>query len=1073
VTDVVRIRLLGGFEASSGERRVPASGWRLRKARTLVKLLALSPAHALHVEQAGDALWPDRDAAAARNNLHQVVHAARRALSMLGVDGTAVLTWRDDLLALGREVGVTVDVDELRAAVGAAVAAGDVERTTSLLHASPPDLLPEDAYEPWLQPYAAAFREWRTKVVLDVADRQTEAGAAERSVVLLTPVTAADRLNEPAARALMRALTASGRRSEALVAYERLRTELREQLGADPEPETRVLFRELLTGPAGQAPSAAGPVVPAQRPVGNLPAPVSSVVGRGRELDEVSTMLRRTRLLTLTGMGGVGKTTMAVSLARRVAADYRDGAYLVELGAVRNGDQVVTQLARALQLALPPDFSPIEAVVAQLRSRSVLVVLDNCEHLLETCAPVVSALLRGCPEIRIVATSREPLRVDGEVSWRTPSLALPEADCTDHDELRRTPSVDLFVQRAAAALSGFRLTDENAAAVAAICHRLDGIPLALELAAACTPILAPEQIAARLSDAIGLLRRGDRALTRQQTLEATLAWSHELLSADEQVLFRRMAVFAGSFTIEAVEAVCADGLPVDVVVSALVRLVDTSLLVAEPRGSATRYRLLDTVRQYALQRLRESREQLDVERRHCDWCLKVAAASDPELHLLMKIAPASLDVEHDNMRAALSWALRHDPPLALELGVSLWRYWLARGFLADGRRWLEAALDAAPDPSPSRARGLLALAAFDIRRGKGERLHDLGSEAVIIHRSRDDRRELAQALSAEAAFAFLLGAWDRCWERTTESRAVAGGAVDLQIGARHLQGIVRAAQGRFGDARDAFDEVRAMLSWVGETPRPFLRPVSQGFAVDVDTAGDPRVYFEETVLHGRIVGAQQAKAHVLCNLADLARAAGDLDEALRFAREAEELFRALGDADGEAVALSRRGCLHRVRREHGAGRDALMRALALREVAGERRAIALARTNLGLLLAAEGDLDGGHRAIAEQIDHAREIRDAAAEAGMTLTMASTRADAGDDEAASGLLASVLVMPDPLPGCHLPVAWGLVMHAGILDRLGRADAADRARAGARERFTALGARDGLSAPGLGAGTESRR
>ncbi|HET6877645.1 MAG TPA: BTAD domain-containing putative transcriptional regulator [Jatrophihabitans sp.] len=1063
MADVVRIQLLGSFAASSQERQVPSSGWRLRKAKTLVKLLALDAAHTVHVEQAADTLWPDRDRAAARNNLHQALHAARRALSTLGVDGAAVLTLRDDLLAFGRDVEVRVDVDELRAAVSDAVSAGDIEGLTTLLHDSAPELLPEDAYEPWLQPHVIAFRAWRTQLALDVANKQTEAGAGEKAVVLLTPITETDRLNEPAVRALMRALTASGRRSEALLAYERLRAELREQLGSDPEPQTRALFRDVLTGSSDEQPGGGRAGVLTHQPAGNLPAPMSSLVGRAPELDDVASTLRRTRLLTLTGMGGIGKTTLATALARRVAGDYPDGAYLVELGALRSGDQVAPQLARTLRLALPADSSPVDAIVAQLRSRSLLVVLDNCEHLLDACAPVVSELLRGCAGVRVVATSREPLRIEGEVSWRTPSLALPARDCADCDELRRAPSVDLFVQRAAAALPGFTLHEGNATAVSAICHRLDGIPLALELAAACVPLLAPEQIAERLSDAMALLRRGDRALTRQQTLEATLTWSHELLTAEERALFRRLAVFAGSFTLDAVEAVAADGtdggagLPAGAVMSALGRLVDTSLVVADQGAEVTRYRLLDTVRQYALHQLRASHEQLDVERRHCEWYRAFAAARDPELHLFATVVPASLDVEHDNLRAALAWALRHDPRNALELAVSLWRYWLARGFLAEGRRWIEAALDNISQPSCTRARALLALAAFDIRRGTGERLHELGAEAVAIQRSLGDQRGLAESLGAEAVFAYLLGAWDDCWQRTVDSRAVASavGAVDLEIGARHLQGIVRAAQGRLDDAREAFDEIRGLLPRVNDAPRPFLRPVSQGFAVSVDADGEPRVYFEETVLHGRIVGAQHAEAHVLCNLADLTRAAGDLDDALRLLRQAEELFTALDDTDGQAVALSRRGCLHRVRGEYAAGRDALTQSLALREASGERRAIALARTNLGLLLVAEGDVDEGRRAIEAQIERARAIRDVAAQVGMTLTLASACADAGDDAGADVLLRDVVEPQVSLPGCHLPITWALLMHARILDRLGRPEAADAARADARHRAAVLG------------------
>lgn len=1062
MSDLVRVRLLGGFDASSGERRVPSGSWRLRKAKTLVKLLALEPSHAMHVEQAIDALWPDLDGSAARNNLHQALYVARRALRTLEVDGGTVLTLHDDLLALGREVAVVVDVDELRAAVRDAAAAGDAEGVVALLQDSSAELLPEDAYEPWLQPHVAAFRAWRTEVVLEVAGQQVAAGAGEKAVVLLTPVVVAEPLNEPAVRALMQALAASGRRSEALMVYERTRGKLQEELASDPEADTRALFRQLLTGPS---PGPVTAVVPSQGPAGNLPAPMSSLVGRGRELAEVKATLSRARLLTLTGMGGVGKTSLALSLARSQAGDFPHGAYLVELAAVHEGDQVAPQLARTLQLALPADSSPLEATVAQLRTRHALIVLDNCEHLIDACAAVVTALLRGCPNLRIVTTSREPLRVEGEVSWRTPSLALPDPECADPDEMTDIPSVDLFVQRAAAARPGFTLTHANAAAVATICHRLDGIPLALELAAACVPMLAPEEIAVRLGDAMALLRHGDRALTRQQTLEATLTWSHDLLSQAEQLLFRRLGVFTGSFTMDAVEAICSDTLPNAVVLSALARLVDTSLVATEVRGEATRYRLLDTVRQYAVQRLRASHEMDDLQRRHCDWYLAYAVARDPELRALTQVAPASLDVEHDNLRSALSWALAHEPVVALALTVSLWRYWLARGFLAEGRTWVEAALAAVPDPSPDRARALIALGAFEVRRGTSARLRELGAEAVAIHRSLHDLPGLAQSLSADALLAYLTGEWDDCWQRTTEAReaAAGSGAAELEISAVHVQGMVLAAQGRWDEARDALEEARAMLSLADGTLHPFLRLLSQGFVVDIMAPADARVYFEETVLHGRIVGAQQADAHLLCNLADVHRATGDLEAALDAARRSEDLFTRIADADGEAVALSRRGCLHRVRGEYEASREALTRSLELRRLSGERRAIGLTRTNLALLAAAEGDIDGARRSIEQQISRAAETRDIPAQAGMTLTLASAEADAGDDEAAHAHLSALLATEVwSIPGCDRPLTWALIMQAALLERHGDAAEAEKVRHDARVRFNRLGIVDGVAA-----------
>ena len=260
--------------------------------------------------------------------------------------------------------------------------------------------------------------------------------------------------------------------------------------------------------------------------------------------------------MTLTGLGGVGKTSLAVELARKRGADFAGDVHLVELGSVVESDQVITQLARTLRLELPSDTPPVESVVAQLRRRRLLLVFDNCEHLLDACASVIGELLRSCPEITVLATSREPLRIDGELTWRRPRSPCPTRPDARLDELAAVASVQLFVQRASAT-AAFELDHDNAVPVAEICYRLDGIPLALELAAACIPFLTAQQVSERLGDALELLRRGDRAtVDRQQTLAATLAWSHDLLGDDERILFRRLAVFTGSFPLEAMEEIC-------------------------------------------------------------------------------------------------------------------------------------------------------------------------------------------------------------------------------------------------------------------------------------------------------------------------------------------------------------------------------------------------------------------------------------------------------------------------------------------------------------------------------------
>jgi predicted ATPase/DNA-binding SARP family transcriptional activator len=589
----VRIHLLGGFEVTVADRPVAADAWRLRKAKTLVKLLTLARGHRLHREALVAVLWPDRDGASATNNLHQALYVARRALA--GTSG-ALCCLRDDVVLLSDGPMPWLDTDAFEAACRRAhqTRSPDDYRAAAELYRG--DLLPEDRFEDWSEGPREALRERHLGLLAEYADVLSDRGEHTQAVDIASTVTAADPFHEGAHRTLMTALAASGRRYEALAMFDRLREALAEEYAADPEPATRRLYRDLLThGGAELDPVPAGEVAATEGAVARMPTGVkeslrpehTSFIGRRRELAEISQALGRTRLLTLTGPGGAGKTRLAYEAAARLVDSYPDGVHVVELASLSRPDLVPQAVASVLDVPLPETRTAEVALARQLAERRLLLVLDNCEHLLDASARLAAALLRSCPDVVVLATSREPLRVGGEVTWRTPSLALP--DLRTLPPLRRLAeleSVRLFVERARDATPEFVLDETTAPAVAEVCVRLDGMPLALELAAARTSALALAQIAARLDDALHVLGRGSRvAVTRQQTLHATLAWSHELLDEDERVLFRRLAVFAGSMSLEAVEQVCGGGLDV---VDLLSRLVDKSLVQAEHADGSAR-----------------------------------------------------------------------------------------------------------------------------------------------------------------------------------------------------------------------------------------------------------------------------------------------------------------------------------------------------------------------------------------------------------------------------------------------------------------------------------------------------
>ncbi len=450
-----------------------------------------------------------------------------------------------------------------------------------------------------------------------------------------------------------------------------------------------------------------------RRQAGNLPAEVTTFVDRRRDLAEVEQLLASVRLVTLTGVGGVGKSRLALRIAARRRRGFRDGAWLVELAAVRDADLVAHTVAEALLLGEQSGRPPLDMLADFLRDRQLCIVLDNCEHLPEACAELVHVLLRAAPELKILATSRQSLGVVGEHVWPVPPLPAPDPDQSGQ---RRTgessAALELFADRAAAR-SGFTMTPENQRDAARVCYLLDGIPLGIELAAVWLRTLALPQLAARLDDRFGLLTRGDPAvLPRHQTLRAAVEWSYDLCSAPERLLWARTSVFAGGLDLAAAEAVCAGGeLAADAVFPALDGLVDKSVLLREERDGRVRFRLLETLREYGLERLREADEEPALRRRHRDYYRQLAEHLDAQWY-----GPDQLDwlsrlhAEHANLRTALEYCVTQpgEARVGLRMAADLWFYWLPCGQLREGRYWLDRALAADPGPSRERA-GALAV----------------------------------------------------------------------------------------------------------------------------------------------------------------------------------------------------------------------------------------------------------------------------------------------------------------------------------------------------------------------------
>ncbi|MDI6102698.1 LuxR C-terminal-related transcriptional regulator [Actinoplanes sp. NEAU-A12] len=447
-----------------------------------------------------------------------------------------------------------------------------------------------------------------------------------------------------------------------------------------------------------------------QEGIGNLPAELTSFVGRRSETSVVKRHLTRSRLVTLTGMGGVGKTRLALHVAAGLRQQYRHGIWLVRLDEVRDETLMPQTVAAALGLWDLRGRSPVPVLTEHLAERRTLLVLDNCEHLIDAAAKLAETLLAAAPDLRIVATSREALDIAGETVLVVPPLPTPDPDRPGaYHELARYPAITLFVQRAAATAPSFSLREADQAPVVEICHRLDGLPLAIELAAAWLPVLSPGQIRDRLRDRLRLLSRGRRgAPDRQQTLRACLAWSFDLCTRLEQRLWARLSVFVGGFTLETVESVCAFGdLAAGDMLGLVSSLLDKSVLVREPFPDAVQYRMLESVRAFGLDRLRETGEFATLRRRHRDWYEQMTTRGQQDWDSPRHQSWLDrLDRELPDLRAALEFSVMDaaEASAALRIGACLHSYWVARGMNEEGRHWLGRALAQPTGPSPERVR---------------------------------------------------------------------------------------------------------------------------------------------------------------------------------------------------------------------------------------------------------------------------------------------------------------------------------------------------------------------------------
>ncbi|MFB4317218.1 BTAD domain-containing putative transcriptional regulator [Actinomadura sp. 21ATH] len=993
------------------------------KVRTLLADLLVQDGRPVSADRLIDDLWGPAPPADPAGALQVKVSQLRRALEDAEPGGRDLVVFQAPgyLLRVDSE---KVDAGRFAALLERARETADARARAALL-TDALALWRGSAYDQFSdEPFARAtitrLEEQRLTAVEDLVEARLDLGEHTALVGELRDLVARHPLRERLRAAHMRALYRAGRQNEALDSFGELRDRLREELGLDPSPELATLQQAILTQDPALAPG---------RPRTNLPAPPTELIGREEAISEVRALLEAYRLVTLTGTGGVGKTRLALEIAGRVLHAFPDGVWLIELGGHDRPEGLTDAVAATLGVrddAVPdPRGGAVPAadrVARALRGRRLLLVLDNCEHLIEAAAELTHRLLATAPQVRVLATSREPLGVGGEAVWTVPPLEPPYAAAeTGPATLEHFSAVRLFVARAAAAAPGFTLNHDNARAVAAICRRLDGIPLALELAATRVRALGADELAARLHDRFRLLSAGRRDVPqRQRTLRAMIDWSWDLLTEPERAVLRRLSVHVDGCSLEAAEAVCAgDGVTVEDVADLLSRLVDRSMVLVTGDARGHRYRLLESIAAYCAERLREASESEHARTRRDGYYAEFAERAAERLR-----GPDQrqwlqrLDQEHANLRAAIESSVRHDrPDVALRLVNTMAWYWFLRGRLGEGRRLLDLSLTHdGPAPPSARAAatawraGLEMLGRHGIDRTRQvraalapyERLDDprgraqaewflaetllggadlstgerLAQRALAAFRDAGDRWGTGAALTTLAHYALIRGDLAACTRHTEQGAALFDALGDRwgRLRAADLLGRLAEIRGDYRHAARLLREGLEMAEDLGIWTQVsyLLSGLGRVAMMTGDLARAERLH-EKAMRMATEQSNRPGEVFAELGLAMGARRQGRLDLAEELLRDALDWQRQVGFAPGVALTLSELGFVAEQRGDAETARELHLDGLAMTRRTGDPRATALALEGLAAAHTAAGE----HHRAARLLGAAAAAREAA------------------------------------------------------------------------------------------------
>ncbi len=972
------LHLLGKFRIQCGSRliRLPT-----RKLESLLAFLVLHPeSHSR--DKLTTLFWGDVAENQARNSLRNALATLRAAM------GSDLILADRQSVQLNPDASIWVDAREFeKVASDISQVESEVESQTGFaplvtrhLQLYSGDLL-VDLYDDWIAPERERLHALYIDALLRLTQTMRSRSEYGRAVEFAQQVLVRDGANERAHQHLIFCYLAMGNRTAALRQYKECQRALKVELGVEPSSETTALYEWIQQAPSMVRSDAAR--------ITNLLIPASSFIGRAQEIAEVKRLLDADRLVTCTGIGGCGKTRLALQVATDLIDAFRDGVWWIELGPLADERLMPQAIAKALGIWERSDQSLTETLCHVMRERKLLLVMDNCEHLIAMCAQVTETLLRACPELRILVTSRHSLGVSGESVFQVPPLSYPESD-NDASLPMAYESVRLFTERARALKSDFQVTGANVRAVARICRQLDGIPLAIELAAARAQALTAEEIAANLDDLFNLLTLGNRtAIPRQQTLRASMDWSYRLLTDEEKRLFNRLAVFVGGFTLPAAQEI-AGGIDRAEILDLLTRLVQKSLVIAEPSEGVTRYHYQETVRLYAREKLDESGEAESVCERHANYFAAFVEEGSEKLRGSEQAEWFNLlETEYPNVRAALSWAhQRRQLDTSLRVTGALSLFWFLRGYWTEGFNWVKDALIDAGwkidenivqppsqvQPSHAHARALRIAGQSYSLSGDHARAQQLLTHCVAMWRAVGDPIGLSRGMNASGEAAQVRHDY-------ANARELFKASLEISRSANYEHGICLALDN---------------LAYAH---------LEQG------NAAQARAFAIEALERWQKRNDRRGVSDVLLNLARIEYLEGEYDQARAAFERALSLQRELGLKSKIIDSLFGLGQIARARRDPAKARDLIQQSLVLWRELDHRDGMARCIGALGSLALGERDLVQARAKFIESIDLFRQVNNSVGIALSLIGFAGIAVEQTEWERAARLLGAAQVLLD--------------------------------------------------------------